>query len=103
MKARHRLDNQARQDYYQEIFTTAAEDIISQCLAAVFYTLDIEYGWKSKRLKDFANALHRTNDDMCKQNTFGRRISPIELEKHIKSEYGIDLRKEFPPIVADRE
>jgi hypothetical protein len=40
---------------------------------------------------------------MCKQNTFGRRISPIELEKHIKSEYGIDLRKEFPPIVADRE
>lgn len=103
MKARMRLDETARADYYEEVFRDAAGDIIAQVMASVFFTLSVQYGWKKKRLEQFVSALHDTDRMMWKRSPLQKyTLSPIECEKAIKDDYGIDLRKEFPPKVDMR-
>lgn len=97
MKARQILNKQAQEDYYEKVFRDCAQDVMTQSLGCVFWTLAIQFGFGKRRLRKLADALHDTDLMMCKKNPLtGKCISPIELAKQVKEDYGIDLAKEFP-------
>lgn len=88
----------ARQEYEEvreEIFKECADDIMAQALCTVFYTLMTAYGWRKQRLRNFADALHATNDLMCNPSRLHHRFSPLDIEQMLKDKYRLDIRKEF--------
>lgn len=88
----------ARQEYEEireEIFKECADDIMAQALCTVFYTLVTAYGWRKQRLRNFADALHETNNLMCNPSKLHHRFSPLDIEKTLKNKYALDVRKEF--------
>lgn len=88
----------ARQEYEEvreEIFKECADDIMAQALCTVFYTLVTAYGWRKQRLRNFADALHSTNDLMCNSSRLHHRFSPLDIEQTLKDKYSLDLRREF--------
>lgn len=84
-----------REEGYEDGYRKAADDTFIQNLAVVFWTMETRFGWKGKRLRDLADALHDTDDMMCNPSKIHHRFSPLECEKHLKEKYGIDLRSEF--------
>lgn len=92
----------AREEYdkiKEEIFRSCADDIMSQTLANVLWTLSTAYGWKRKRLRKFVEWLHDTHDLQMHPSKMHHRFSALNCEKELKEKYGIDIRKEFPAVV----
>lgn len=83
------------EEYREEIFKECADDIMAQALCTVFYTLLTAYGWRKQRLRNFADALHATNDLMCNPSRLHHRFSPLDIEQTLKDKYSLDLRREF--------
>ena len=97
MKARQILNKQAQEDYYERVFRDCAQDVMTQTLGCVFWTMAVQFGWRKRRLRKLVDALHDTDLMMCKKNPLtGKCISPVELAKQVRDDYGIDLAKEFP-------
>ena len=88
----------AREEYEnmrEEIFRQCADEIMAQAIATVLWTLQTRYGWKRKRLWDFANALLDTRDLMCKPSKLHHKFSPLDCIKELKDKYGMDIKKLF--------
>lgn len=81
------------------LYREATADITAQVLANVLVALEQNYGWKEKRLKDFINALHATEDSMVTPSPLHKTYTTLDNEEHIRKKFGIDLRAEFPPNV----
>lgn len=79
-----------------EIFKRHAEQLIPQAYAMFFWTLDLNYGWKKKRLLKLVEDLKETDYLMEHPSRLHHRFSPIDCEREIKEKYGIDVVKEFP-------
>lgn len=102
------FDKKAQYDYKRQVYDLVVDEITAQILSTVIYTLEVEYGFGKKRIRDFCNALHRTNADMIKGVDFFGQKRTLDLSRYdeeIKRKYDIDLRKEFKPVVSeyDRE
>ena len=71
----------------------AAENlVVSQLIAVVLVTLEINYGWKGERLNKFISALNATAELACKTNIFGNEVDTDDLIQHLIDKYGIDCR-----------
>lgn len=102
------FDKKAQYDYKRQIYDLVVDEITAQILSTVIFTLETEYGFGKKRLRDFCDALHRTNQDMISGVAFFGQKRTLDLSRYdeeIKRKYDIDLRKEFKPVVSeyDRE
>lgn len=90
-----KIANEIVDQHYKEIFCAAAPVIARQHMAIVLITLEKTYGWKSKRLHDFIEAVN----DMTKvldKSTFRKSTDAEDAVKYIKNTYGIDLVNELP-------
>lgn len=79
-----------------DIFRRHAQELIPQAFAMFLWTMDVNYGWKEKRLKQLIENLHETDYLMEHPSRLHHRFDPLDCEREIKEKYGIDLRKEFP-------
>lgn len=79
-----------------DIYKRHAEDLIPQVYAMVFKTIEMNYGWKKKRLWKLVETLKETDYLMEHPSRLHHRFSPIDCEREMKEKYGIDFRKEFP-------
>ncbi len=79
-----------------EIFKRHAEQLIPQAYATVFKVLDMDHGWKAKRLWQLIYELKNLNNLMEHPSPLLPSFSPIDCEREMKEKYGIDFRKEFP-------
>lgn len=91
-------------EQYEKIFRKCADELTVQVLATVIWTLmtNYKYNWGKKRIMQFIEALHDTEDMMDNPSYLHHRFSPLECEQIIKDKYGIDLRKEFPAKVVTK-
>lgn len=79
-----------------EIFKRHAEQLIPQVYAMVFKVMDMDHGWKAKRLWQLIHELKDLDDLMENPSPLHHRFSPVDCEREMKEKYGIDFRKEFP-------
>ena len=82
---------------YDEIFDKIVQDIGTQLMANVLYTLDKYYGFKGKRLKEFVANCNDVCKSMENPNIFNnkKRWTADDNVRYIKDKYGIDLDKEM--------
>lgn len=88
------VDEIAKQE--PEIFKRHAEQLIPQAYATVFKVLDMDHGWKAKRLWQLIYELQNLDDLMEHPSPLLPSFGPIDCEREMKEKYGIDFREEFP-------
>ena len=76
------------QERYCEMQASIMHDIAVQLMATVLYTLDIQYNWKGKRLKEFVDAVNDTFSVMDTDN-----FDNDDNTDYLKRKYSIDLRE----------
>lgn len=79
-----------------DIYKRHAEQLIPQVYAMFFWTIELNYGWKKKRLLKLVENLKETDYLMDHPSRLHHRFDPIDCEREMKEKYGIDFRKEFP-------
>lgn len=77
----------------RELYNKIDEDISAQILALALVCLEINYGWKQRRLRKFVGNLHAMSD-FANANVLGKSADTRVMVKHLKDKYGIDLRQE---------
>lgn len=87
------------EEAYESIFRKCVDDVSTQLVASVFWTMHTRFGWGKKRLGYLLEALKDTRELMDNPSPLHHRFGPIECEKIIKDKYGIDVAKELPPQV----
>ena len=82
---------------YNEVFDEIVQDIGTQLMANVLYTLDKYYGFKGKRLKEFVENCNDVCKSMENPNIFNskKRWTADDNVRYIKDKYGIDLDEEM--------
>ena len=82
---------------YNEVFDEIVQDIGSQIMGNVLYILDVCYGFKEKRLKEFLKKCNEICETMDNFNAFGKKFSwtSVDNVKYIKDNYGIDINNEI--------
>lgn len=75
-----------------------AHEVAVQTTALIFFALETEYGFKSKRLKKTMNAIKGIED----MSVLGRKYDVTDIIKHFQ-EMGIDLAKEVETKVVTKE
>ena len=77
----------------QTLYTEAevrenVELAVVQAVAMCFATLEINYGWKKKRLTDFFENVKSVAD---MPPIFGESLTAFDAMEHLKEKYDIDL------------
>lgn len=85
----------------EAVYRECYQDLGTQFMGMVLYTLDKQYGWKEKRLRDFVEAV-RDMSSTLDTRTFRGKADAIDCRKYINDKYGIDLEKEFPMTLEVR-
>lgn len=109
MKAHRKLPPQMQQEVdrqklelQEKIFREAAEEVTVQAISTFLWTMSTRFGWKGKRLSDLVEALHDTRDMMQSPTAMNHRFDPLDCEKQLLKDYGIDVRAEFKAEVEVR-
>lgn len=76
----------------EKLYDDVENLVASQLIAVILCTLEINYGWKKKRLDKFISALNATAELACKTNIFGNEVDTDDLIQHLIDKYGIDCR-----------
>lgn len=87
---------------YDEMYRNIADEICAQTLAYVFYTLEIEYGWRRQRLQGFETALLETLE-LAKNppSVLLKNLDSDVIETHLSEAYGVDIRSKFKPVYQE--
>lgn len=82
-----------REQLRDEIFNDVLKNVIMQMLAFVLVTLDVEYGWKKKRLKTFVKSMNRIGDILDKGAFMGKTATAVDCYRYLKDKHGIDTQE----------
>ena len=88
---------------HDEMFAQMAPKIMAQTLATVLWTMHTRYGWGKRRLRGLVEALHDTDELMDNPSPLHHRFDPLDCERQIQEQFGIDLRREFEAKVEVRK
>jgi hypothetical protein len=91
----HKIAKQECEAMYEQVFQDCAEDVMQQTLANVLLSLERDYGWRSKRLREFVNNLKGWCDIMQTDTPITKAWTTNDNIDYFKTKYDIDLRKEF--------
>ena len=84
---------------YETIYRNISADVVVQTLAFVFYALEVNHGWKQKRLTDFESGLKDIINVVAhKESPLIRGLDADLLAQHLLNDYGINLKENFKPI-----
>lgn len=82
-----------REQIRDEIFNDVLKNVTTQMLAFVLVTLDVEYGWKKKRLKTFVKSMNRIGDILDKGAFMGKTATAVDCYRYLKDKHGIDTQE----------
>ena len=85
---------------YEQVYAECAADVMQQTLANVLLCLERDYGWRSKRLREFVSNLQGWCDIMQTDTPITKSWTTNDNIDYFKNKYSIDLRKEFEAEVT---
>ena len=86
---------------YEEVFSECAENVMQQVVSNVLLCLERDYGWRSKRLREFVQNLRGWCDIMQQDTPITKSWTTLDNIAYFLEKYNIDIKKEFQAEVID--
>lgn len=82
-----------------EHFNIISTDILTQVISVVLVTLDKDYGWKEKRLREFLSSLESQAVLLRLGECLGKSVQIEDMISYLHSTYNLNMKEEVKKLM----